>query len=49
MAAAADSVERDALRQDLATVHDLIVDRCPVKPHQEPTVDDAYSAIGQGS
>lgn len=46
MAAAADSVERDALRQDLATVRDLIVDRCPVKPHHEPTVDEAYAKVG---
>ena len=49
MSAAADSVKRDVLASDLATVRDLVVDRCPVKPHHEPTVDDAYSAIGQGS
>lgn len=49
MAAAADSVKHDALLQELATVRDLVVDRCPVKPHHEPTVDDAYSAICQGS
>jgi hypothetical protein len=47
MSAAADSVKRDVLAADLATVRDLVVDRCPVKPHHEPTVDDAYSAIGQ--
>ena len=46
MSAATDSVRRDALRQDLATVCDLVVDRCPVKPHREATVDEAYAQVG---
>lgn len=46
MSAAADSVKRDELTADLSAVRELLIARCPIKPHREATVDEVYAQIG---
>jgi len=46
MSAAIDSADRDVLAAELATVLELVTDRCPIKSERVLTIDETYAQVG---